>query len=221
MKRLIFIGILSIAISCNQKHTQPMTDDISKNINKLFDNYYEERLQLYPLEATAIADSRFNDLLPADISDSYRQKLKSFYQKYQNELTTYDRAQLKGQDVLSYDMLKHEMEIQLEGLTFKDNLMPVNQFWSMNLTFGQLGSGSGNQPFKTAKDYDDFLKRISAFVSYEDTAIANMRRGMAEGVVPPKILMEKVLPQLQGIFEKEMKQNVFYGPIKNLPDSFN
>src|SRR3954462_4238164 len=110
MKRLTYICLLAFVIACTPK-TQK-SDELSKNMNKLFENYYEERLQLFPLEATAIADNRYNDLLPADISDSYRQKLKAFYQKYQNELASYDRSQLKGQDVLSYDVLKHEMEIQ-------------------------------------------------------------------------------------------------------------
>jgi uncharacterized protein (DUF885 family) len=221
MRRFTFLCFLLFALACKQKPAQPNQDELSKNMNKLFENYYEERLQLYPLEATAIADNRYNDLLPVDISDSYREKLKAFYQKYQNELTSFDRSQLEGQDVLSYDILKHETEIQLEGLRFHDNLMPVNQFWSMHLTFAQLGSGSGNQPFKTEKDYDDFLKRISAFVAYEDTAIANMKRGMAEGIVPPKILMERVLPQLEDIYTKPLVENVFYGPINILPDNFN
>jgi uncharacterized protein (DUF885 family) len=221
MNRFSYLVVVLFSIACNQKSAQPMNDDLSKNINKLFENYYEERLQLYPLEATSIADDRYNHLLPVDISDDYRKQLKAFYQRYQNELASYDRTQLKSQEVLSYDVLKHETEMQLEGLEFKDNLMPVNQFWSMHLTFAQLGSGSSNQPFKRVKDYDDFLKRITAFVAYEDTAVANMRRGMAEGITPPKILMERVLPQLKGIFEKELKENVFYGPVINMPDSFS
>src|SRR3569832_186464 len=114
MKRILFFSLVAfVATSCKQK---PQADELSKTMTKLFEDYYEERLQLYPLEATAIADNRYNDLLPADISDSYRQKLKAFYEKYQNELVSYDRAQLKGQDATSYDVLKHETEIQLEGL---------------------------------------------------------------------------------------------------------
>jgi uncharacterized protein (DUF885 family) len=221
MTRILFVCLLFLSVSCQQKPAETKADNLSKNMNKLFEDYYEERLQLFPLEATAIADNRYNDLLPADISDSYREKLKAFYRKYQNELASYDRSKLNGQDAISYDILKHETEIQLEGLNFKDNLMPVNQFWSMHLTFAQLGSGSGNQPFKTEKDYNDFLKRITAFVAYEDTVISNMRRGLAEGRTPPKILMERVLPQLEGIYSKELKENVFYGPVNIMPASFN
>ena len=75
-------------------------------MNKVFDNYYEERLKLFPLEATAIADNRYNDQLPCDISDSYREKLKLFYQKYLDEISKFKREELKGEDVLSYDVFQ-------------------------------------------------------------------------------------------------------------------
>lgn len=109
-------------------------------------------------------------------------------------------------------MFKREMEMQLEGLTFQDNLMPVNQFWSMPLTFALLGSGSGNQPFKTVKDYDDFLKRMDAYLGGYWDCHWCMQRGMALGITPPKILMERVLPQLKAMDVKDVKQSVFMVP---------
>ena len=196
-----------------------------ENSNAAFDSllheYYEDRLKLYPLEATAIADERYNDQLPVDISDSYREKLKTFYSSYAEKFKTIDRAALSGQSVLSFDIMQYEMKMQLEGLTFHDNLMPINQFWSMHISFPLLGSGSGNQPFKTVKNYDDFLGRIHGFTSYVDTMISNMKRGMEMGIVPPRSLMEKVLPQLTGIIVKDPMQSVFAGPIKKIPESFS
>lgn len=196
-----------------------------ENSNAAFDSllheYYEDRLKLYPLEATAIADERYNDQLPVDISDSYREKLKAFYSSYAEKFKTIDRAALSGQSVLSFDIMQYEMKMQLEGLTFHDNLMPINQFWSMHISFPLLGSGSGNQPFKTVKNYDDFLGRIHGFTSYVDTMISNMKRGMEMGIVPPKSLMEKVLPQLTGIIVKDPMQSVFAGPIKKFPEGFS
>ena len=197
------------------------TENTNSALDSLLNNYYEERLKLFPLEATAIADDRYNNLLPCDLSDSYRDKIKDFYFKYKGELGKVDRQTLSGQSVLSYDIMVREMEMQIEGLKFHDNLIPVNQFWGMHLTFPLLGSGSGNQPFNTVKDYDNFLGRIHDFTGYVDTTISNMKRGVSLGMVPPKILMERVLPQLQGIIVKDPKQSVFYGPIKKFPTSFS
>ncbi|MBK5286749.1 MAG: DUF885 domain-containing protein, partial [Bacteroidia bacterium] len=164
---------------------------------------------------------RYNDQLPCDISDSYREIIKSFYQRYLEEISKFNRDELKGQDVLSYDVFKREMKIQLEGLSFNDNLIPINQFWGMHLTFAQLGSGAGNQPFKTVKDYEDFPKRIHGFVIWVDTAIVNMRRGLEQKFVLSKILAERMLPQMQSMLVKDVKESVFYAPIKKMPETFS
>lgn len=217
MKKTYLAILLLSFVACQTKETNSRMI----NLNKLLDNYYEERLQYFPMEATAIADNRYNDTLPADISDSYREKLKGFYKKYIDEISNVDTASLTKQERLSYDVFKREMSIQLEGLNFRDNLMPINQFWGMHLSFALLGSGSGNQPFKTVKDYDDFLKRISDFSAWVDTAIANLKTGIIEGYVQPKVLMERVLPQLKEIVVTDPEKSVFYGPIKNIPETFS
>ncbi|MFX7870777.1 hypothetical protein ABTK02_22590, partial [Acinetobacter baumannii] len=76
-----------------------------------------------------------------------------------DSLVKYNRDELNDDDKVSYDDFKREMEINIEGLSFHDNYMPLNQFSSIHLTFAQLGSGGVIQPFKTVKDYDDWLQR--------------------------------------------------------------
>lgn len=219
MKNLAILFAVLVIASCGRKKAEPASAEVADELHRLLDRYYDDRLRYYPLEATQINDQRYNDTLPVDISESYREKLRAFYNGYLDEINKFDRNSLSNDDQISYDVFRREMEMQLKGLSFKDHLMPVNQFWSIHLTFPMLGAGSGNQPFKTEKHYDDFLKRINDFTAYVDTAIANMRRGMAEGVVPPKVLMEKVLPQLSGVIVKDPATSVFYGPIQNFPDS--
>ena len=220
MKNKYWILLFLTISACSNEAEKKKSSDM-KNIKEVLDSYYEERLQFFPLEATAIADNRYNDKLPVDISDSFREKLKTFYKKYLDEILSVDSAKLNEQDLLSYEVFKREMKIQLEGFQFHDNLMPVNQFWGMHLTFPLLGSGSGNQPFKTVKDYDDFLKRIDVFSSYTDTMISNMRRGIQEKMIQPAILMERVLPQLKGIIVDDPEKSVFYGPVKIIPATFS
>ncbi len=214
--------ILAITIFACTSSDKKLNSEISvQKCDSLFENYYNERMKLFPLEATLNGDNQYNDLLPCDICDSYRISLKTFYEKYQQALSAIDRNSLSANDQISYDVLMRETEIGLEGLTFHDNYQPIQQFWSTPITMGQLGSGSGNQPFKTVKDYDNFLARISAFYAWSDSSIVYMRKGIASGEVFPKILMERVLPQMQDMVVKDPKQSVFYGPVKNLPATFS
>ena len=176
--RCIFIVLMFAA--CAGKEEKVI--EMKKPFNDFLDAYYEERLSLYPMEATQIGDKRYNNLLPNDISESFRSDLKAFYSRYQSELTTYQRDSLSPQEKVSYDIFKREMDVNLKALTFKDHYIPVQQFWGMTLTIPQIASGKSYQPFKTVKDYHNFLSRIDGFVVWVDTAIVNMRKGLAVGL---------------------------------------
>ena len=75
------------------------------DIKKVFDNYYEERLKLFPIEATQQGDARYNDLLPNDGSRSFIRAQHEFYTKYQRELKKYNYQKLNSDDKISYDIL--------------------------------------------------------------------------------------------------------------------
>lgn len=213
---------LTILLACKPSAKQESADaPTKKSFNDFLEAYFDERLQLYPLEATQVGDNRYNDLLPNDISESYVEKQKEFYARYQSALSAYDSATLSPQEQVSYGIFKSEMARRLRGLTFHDNYMPVQQFWGMTLTLPQIGSGESFQPFKTAKDYDNFLKRIDGFAVWMDTAIVNMRKGLATGTVFPKILMERVLPQASDMIVSDVKKSIFWQPIAHMQGSIS
>ena len=85
----------------------------------------------------------------------------------------------------------------------------------------QLGSGTGAQPFKTVKDYDNWLARGHKLPQLFDTSIANMREGMKAGVVQPRALMVKVIPQLDALIKAKPEDTLFWGPVKNMPADFS
>ena len=100
-------------------------------------------------------------------------------------------------------------------------MLPINQFNNIASFAAQLGSGTSAQPFKTVKDYDNWLARGARLPVLFDTAIANMREGMKAGVVQPKALMVKVLPQLDALIKDKPEDTLFWGPITNMPKDFS
>ncbi len=219
MKKILGTALLFALClaSCKTKET---AEDTSAAINRMFNNYWEDRMKLSPLEATNTGDNRYNDTLPNDVSAHFIAAATSFYSRYSDSIKIFNRETLNENDKISYDIFKREMGIQLESFQFHDELMPLNQFTGLHLTFGQLGSGEGNQPFKTVKDYNDFLGRIKGFANWTDTAIANMRKGMNEGYVLPKSLTMKLIPQVKSFVTTDAWQNLLYGPVNRLPKEF-
>ncbi|MEP7128568.1 MAG: DUF885 domain-containing protein, partial [Chitinophagales bacterium] len=214
---LLALSLLITSCSSDEKKVSESTDQ-QLSLQPLLAQYYDDHLKLFPLEATQSGDNRFNDQLPNDMSADFRSREKMMLGQYLDSLEKYDRAMLNANDQMSYDVLKWELTISMERLQYPEDLMPINQFWSLPLTMGQLGAGSGNQPFKTVKDYENWLGRINGFTTWCDSAIGNMRKGMDQGIVYPKILMERVLPQMQSIVTKDVTKNLFYQPILNLPE---
>jgi uncharacterized protein (DUF885 family) len=215
MKTILLAFILALA-GCSQKEKKN-----HENISTLFDSYWEEHSRLFPLDATQQGDNRYNDLLPNDQTAEHRKTLRDFFTDYLNRLKKYDRSELPENDRVSYDIFKYEMEMQIEGLMTDLWQIPFQQFWGLPLTMAQLGSGELYQPFKTVQDYNNWIKRVSAFPAWTNSAIANFRTGMKTGIVLPKILVRKILPQMKDLISKDPEKSVFWGPVKLMPKDFS
>ncbi len=202
-----------LVISCkSEKSTQDFTA-----ITKA---YFDDKNALDPLGATQNGQAEFNDKLVFEMTDSHRKKQAAFFDKYQDELATIDTVALTAEEKNSYDIIKWEVSVGKDLLKYDTNLMPVQQFWGTNLTLGQFAGGSSAQPFKTEKDYRNFLKRMDLFANWMDSAMVYMQKGIDKGVVLPGALTVKIVPQFQSMVTDKVEDNLFYTTIKSFPKDF-
>ncbi|MES2374662.1 MAG: DUF885 domain-containing protein [Bacteroidota bacterium] len=221
MKKAVFVlSIIFLFTGCKLSNTNQTMED-NTELSFLLEKYYEERLQLFPFEATTNGDNRYNDKWYVDFTDSYRKKLKEFYDRYRIYISKFERDALNENDKLSFDAFSREMRMNIEGLSFHENYFPLNQFQSSHLMFSMFGSGSVIQPFKTVKDYDDWLQRVAVFPAYADSAIIYFKKGLAEGYVLPGSIVAKMIPQMQSMVVADATKSLFYGPVTNLPSTFS
>ena len=216
----IFAGLI-LMISC--KKSDIALPKSEANIDSIASKYYEGYLKMYPLEATMQGDSRYNDLLSNNISSEFISKEIEFYTDTQKKLQTLDYDALSDEQKTVYDVLDYTLKDKIERYAYHPELLPFSQFEGLPLDFPLLGSAEGNQPFKTTKDYDNWLKRIDAFVIWMNTAEKNFREGMKQNVVLPKKLVVKMIPQMHSeeIITEDFDKNIFYGPIKKMPKNFS
>jgi uncharacterized protein (DUF885 family) len=189
----------------------------SQRLHALVDEYFEQQLELNPLLATSIGDPRYNDRFEVSIAPEWRARAERVERGALARLLTIDRSRLMGQDLLSYDVFKSARELEIEGYRFPDHLLPLNQFYSTPNSFAMMGSGKGIHPFRTVKDYEDFLKRLDGFVAWTDQAIANMREGVTKGYTLPRVLTERTLPQLEAHVVSAPEDSIYYGPVRDMP----
>ena len=161
-------------------------NSVSDKLNIVFENYYQESLKLYPMMATSQGDIRYNDFLPNNLSDEFRNNEKVFYSNYKKLLNDFNDNKLNDQDLLSKKVLLWQCDRNLERLSFNEHFMPINQMWTLQLNIGQYAAGLSAQPFKTVKDYNDWLLRLDDYIIWLNSAENRMKEGIKIGYVLPK-----------------------------------
>ena len=230
--RLLALALLAALAGCDSKApeasgpaapaaSQALTATTAAELDTLYAEYWEESLKLNPINATFIGDKRYNDQLPNFFSADYRKQTGEFNRRWLQRLQGLDVSKVEGQARLSHEILVESLQEQIAGEAFPDWQQPLNQFFSVPNYIVMLGPGSSAQPFKTVKDYDDWLARAGKVPALFEQAIANMREGVQAGVVQPRLLMQKVLPQLDGVVSDDPQKTPFWGPISNLPADFS
>lgn len=209
------------AAPAKASHATPANSAKARQLDALYAQYWEESLKLNPLGATYQGDNRYNDQLPDFYSAAFRKQSHDFTTRWLKKIESVGSAGLAGQALISYDIFVHDARESLEGEKYPGWMMPVDQMGSIATNMAQLGSGTGAQPFKTVKDYDNWLKRGRRIPVLVDSIITDMQAGVKAGVVQPRALMTKVVPQYDAIIKDKPEDSLFWGPIKQMPAGFS
>jgi uncharacterized protein (DUF885 family) len=221
MRKLPWLSILAIVLLSACASTKGTNGPEDRRLNRLVDNYYEEILKRNPLTATYIGDKRYNDRLANDIAPDYVAAMVELHRQYLESVRKIDSHELSAASQLTRAIFERECEETIESAKFPGYLLPIDQMGGLPSNFAELGAGSNAQPFVTVRDYESFLRRTIDFAIWVDQAIVNMRDGINRGVVQPRVVMQKVLPQLEAMLVDDASQSLFYQPITNLPKGFS
>lgn len=209
---LIAVSASLLLVNCKSKE---------QDFSSITKGYFDDKNALDPLGATQNGQNEYNDQLQFEMTDSYRESQLAFFDKYETRLSSINESQLSDEEKNSYEIIKWEVEVGKQLLKQPTNLMPIHQFWGTHLTMGQYAGGTSGQPFKTEKDYTNFLKRMDKFSVWIDSAMVYMKRGIEKEAVLPKALTEKLIPQFAEMATPNIEDNLYYSSIKLMPENFS
>ena len=160
-----------------------------KALNDLLHEQWEYTMRTNPIYASILGDKRYNDKL----DDFSQQAIDDNLEQSRRFLLRFEAIDTTGfpdQEVLNKQLMVRDLRSGLEGARFKPWEMPVNQFSGIHIDAPQLVSILS---FESVKDYEDYIARLKQLPRLFDQNIVQMRKGMADGLMPPKILLEQVV----------------------------
>jgi uncharacterized protein (DUF885 family) len=179
----------------------------------LFDEEWQYELRSDPETATSLGDNRYNGRL-SDRSPKFYRSDEETRRKFLARFEAIDPAGLSAEDTLSRELMIRNLRQDIEGARFKPWEMPVNQMDGPHLGLLELVTLT---PFNSVKDYDDYLSRLRQVPGMLEQVTGNMRQGMKDGLMPPRYLLEKVVPQTQEIANTEADSSPFAKPVNKFP----
>lgn len=187
------------------------------NLHKLLDAQWEYNLRNSPEFASILGDKRYNDRL-SDFSQAAIDRDNAQTKIFLREFEAVDAAGFPEQERLNRDLMVRNLRESVEGQRFKDWEMPVNQMNGLHIDLPQLITSLS---FETVKDYDDYIARLKQFPRAFGEAVFQMRKGMADGLMPPKILLVQVVSQAGNIAAQKAEDTPFAIPTTQFPTEFS
>jgi len=218
-------ALLGIALASMGAPAPGMPDSMAAveehKLDALYEAYWQDWLALNPQEASAQGMTRYEAQFDDSLEDGWLRNVTSMLKRYQSALMTFDPAPLPEDARISYEILSYELTQALSyyGTDVYETarMLPINQFMGQHTAFALDQSGSGSYNFKTVADYDNALTRADNYARWTDDAIARLKEGVRRGVVLPRVVVERVLPQLHNHFGLPPEKTDFWQPITKLP----
>ncbi|MEH6761560.1 DUF885 domain-containing protein [Maribacter arcticus] len=222
MKKLIITAIattFSIAfllLSSCKEEVKPEIDQTAE-LNKWFDDKYEEQLQMSPLGLTAQGRKDQYDKID-DLSKAAEEKELAWYAESTKELKEkFDYDKLNDADKTSYDLWVYQYEIMKEGAVFEN----------MDYVFDQMRGLHTRLPsylinfhkVDSLSDMNAYISRIKETARGIDQLIVRAKEQAAAGILPPKFAFETVIVQTKALKDGRPVLNDMNGKIDALVTS--
>ncbi len=195
----------------------PSVDARVKGLHDLLDEQWEYTLRTSPEFASILGDKRYNDKL-SDFSQAAIDRDLAQTRVFLTKFEAVNSTGFPEQEKLNKDLMVRNLRQTLEAAKFREWEMPVNQMNGIHIDAPQLVTSLS---FETVKDYDDYIARLNQLPRAFREVTAQMRKGIAERLMPPKILLAQVSKQANDLATQKPEDSPFAIPTTKFPKEFS
>jgi uncharacterized protein (DUF885 family) len=222
--------LTSLAVLCSQCSTPafstpPQIEAKSQlgaksQLEALYEAEWQRWLREDPTLATSVGDPRYNDRWP-DLSLAALEKTREADGAALAALMRIDIAGLPAADRLNYDIAKVQFGRRIAGAPFKPYVYAISHLGSLQSAGSVQTANEITEitPFATVRDYENWIARLRGFGAYVDQVTELLRIGIREKRTQPRVIMERVRPQLAAQRVGNPEDSPFFTPFKLFPPS--
>lgn len=219
MKNLTLILLLLALTACSPAPAPaPATsaDDATAALHALFDDNWERRLRENPVFASNLGDDRYNDQWTDITPEGFAARTAGDVADLER-LRGINRDALSTADRLNYDLFEQQLENSIADDAFNMHLMPISHRGGLQSRYTMTET----LRLRTAADYDAWIARLAQLDTQVEHTIALMDAGIAAGLVPPRVLMERVPPQIADAIADDAESSPFFSAFERFPDGID
>ena len=179
----------------------------ARRLHALFAEEWDREMREHPVWASELGDMR-GAALWDDVSLAAEARRAAHDKDILVRLDAIPRGGLSREDVLSYDLFRRRYEDAVAGQAFRLYLFPVNQRGGVQ-TSDEVADAL---PFTTAKHFEDWNARLTSFPRYMDQTIELLREGVRTGMTHPKVVMQRVVAQIDKQIVTDPTKSPFFDP---------
>ena len=186
----------------------------SQDLRRFLAAEWEWTMQQDPVWASWVGDRRWNDRWQ-DLSPNARAARQAHQRAALLRLRAIPTQGLSEADRLNHALYAHELTTALAGAALHQDLMPLGHQGGLQTTHELADS----LRFETEKDFQDWIGRMRAFPRLAEQTIGVLEEGRKLGLLPPKVILERVKPQLADHRPADAKASPWYAPFAKMPTS--
>jgi prolyl oligopeptidase len=210
---LVLTGWLVARGGVRSTAAEPEAGAPNKELHELLDAEWQWTLEEDPTWASSLGDLRYNDRWE-DVSLAAQERRQAHRVELLGRLDQIDVEALSHADKINYRLFRREVETAVEAYPFGWYLLPLTQRGGIQ----DASSLADSLRFDSADDYEDWIARIRGLpVSMEQT-IGLMRKGLAEGMVHPKVVMGRVPDQIKRQIVDDVGTSLYFKPFLKFPE---
>lgn len=209
LSAVLFSVIALAAPTAFEKHLKTWersSGPTTTRLNKLYQAHWDYLMTTYPEWATYTGypgqDHRLTDY-STDSIETRKREARSLLKS----LETVSEKSLKGEDLITFQIFKRDVQIQVEGQKFPSDLIPMHQMNGIQVDFAGMLMMA---PRRNLKDYENRLARMKEAVKVIEQTQLLLAEGLKKKITPPKIVLIEVPKQIALVANPDLAKNPLY-----------